>query len=301
MTSDYFSDREIGSRPRVEERITPVVWDGFVGILESLINKGAFGADFPELCQEGEAIVGTSRRTFSLALRSEIPTLEWPLRTTQENERSWFDFQSSESSVPSTLPALDLVEFCHRHVALPVQGKAHPYYSHYHLTFDREVGQREFRARVNRIFARNGLAYELRDSGRIERLAPPVLRELLASAIFNTGDSTLDDLLEQARRKFLSHNPETRRESIETLWDGWERLKTLGNQKKPQGMAALLQKASVESAFRDLLDREALELTKVGNTFQIRHKETGKVAISESAHVDYLFHRMFALIFLLVE
>ena len=34
---------------------------------------------------------------------------------------------------------------------------------------------------INRIFRRNGLAYELTAQGRIERLAPPVLREELAS------------------------------------------------------------------------------------------------------------------------
>ena len=32
----------------------------------------------------------------------------------------------------------------------------------------------------------------------------------------------------------------------------------------------------------------------------IRHTEVGKTPINSSAHVDYLFHRMFALIYLLL-
>ena len=98
----------------------------------------------------------------------------------------------------------------------------HSYYGHAHLDFDRASGRVAFAEQINRIFARNGLAYELRDTGRVERLAPPVLRESLRSAVFHTGDDVLDGLLESARHKFLSHDPNTRRESLENCG-------TLGN------------------------------------------------------------------------
>ncbi|MFC0130687.1 hypothetical protein [Ralstonia solanacearum] len=39
-----------------------------------------------------------------------------------------------------------------------------------------------------------------------------------------------------------------------------------------------------------------MQLTEIGNKFMIRHTETDKVPIVESAQVDYLFHRMFAFI-----
>jgi hypothetical protein len=64
--------------------------------------------------------------------------------------------------------------------------------------------------------------------------------------------------------------------------------------------AALLGKAASEPTFRALLDREAVELTRVGNDFLIWHSETNKVAVEGGAHVDYLFHRLFSLIWLLL-
>ena len=64
---------------------------------------------------------------------------------------------------------------------------------------------------------------------------------------------------------------------------------------------ALLAKASIESSFQEHLEKEARELTDIGNKFMIRHTETDKVPINESTHIDYLFHRMFAMIHLLLK
>ncbi len=70
---------------------------------------------------------------------------------------------------------LDFVEFVYASVAKPIPGKHHDYFNHYHLTFDQLSGQEEFRATVNRIFARNGVAFEMLSNGRIVRILPPVL------------------------------------------------------------------------------------------------------------------------------
>lgn len=156
--------------------------------------------------------MGTDEHAMSLALRAEVPEIQWPL---------------DSSSQPSTLAVLDLVEFCARAVAAPIQGSLHPYFRHHHLQFDRDTGRAEFRSRINRLFARNGLALELQENGQVTRLGPPVLRDALASAIFRTGDRELDTMLETARLKFMSPSQATRREGLEKLWDAWERLKTI--------------------------------------------------------------------------
>ena len=121
-------------------------------------------------------------------------------------------------------------------------------------------------------------------------------------AVFKTGDADLDSLLEKAREKFLDPDPTVRRESLEKLWDAWERLKTIepGKDKKAQ-TKVLLDKAAAEQTFRDGLGKEARELTDIGNEFRIRHSETNKVPLGPSEHVDYLFHRLFALIWLLLR
>ena len=109
-------------------------------------------------------------------------------------------------------------------------------------------------------------------------------------------------MLETARRKFLDPNPAIRLESLEKLWKAWERLKTIepGKDKKAS-VTALLDKAAAEATFRDLLEKEARQLTDIGNTFHIRHSETTQVHLQESGHVDYLFHRLYAMIYLLLK
>jgi hypothetical protein len=45
--------------------------------------------------------------------------------------------------------------------------------------------------------------------------------------VFNTGDAELDRMLPQARERIFSPDAELRRDSVEKLWDAWQRLKTL--------------------------------------------------------------------------
>lgn len=262
-------------------------WGGLVALIDSYVVNGGFGIDFPEPCPDGRGPTGTDAHSFSLALRAEIPDIKWPLRS---------------EVVPHTLTALDLIEFCYNHVAEAVGGSYHSFFSHSHLSFDRSKGQADFRDRVNRVLSRNGIAFSLEQDGRVTRLAPPVLDEELRGAAFDTGDATLDGLLEAARNKFLSPDPTMRREALEKLWDAWERLKTLepGVDKKASAKA-LLDKAADESSYRDVLEQEAMTLTKIGNNFRIRHSETTQVEIRTEDQIDYLFHRLLALILLLVR
>ena len=53
--------------------------------------------------------------------------------------------------------------------------------------------------------------------------------------------------------------------------------------------------------YEEYLGKEATTLTEIGNKFQIRHFEADKQPITDLAHVDYLFFRMFALIDLFVK
>ncbi len=192
-----------------------------------------------------------------------------------------------------------MIEFCWRCVGKPDRIEYHSYFSHYHLQFDIEAGQDEFRDDVNRILRRNGLAYELTEQGSIERLAAPVLREELAAIQFDTGEAELDRLLETARRKFLNPNEVVRREALEVLWDAWERLKTLGSgSDKKAKITSLLDDTAGSSSpqFRAALEREATELTWIGNHLQIRHSEMSQERLAEGKHIDYLFHRLLSLI-----
>lgn len=206
-----------------------------------------------------------------------------------------------QETPPSDGQIFDLLEFASEVIAEALDPSFHSFMNHSHYDYDREAGREKFTQDVNRIFERNGIAFEL-DDGEVVRIVPAVLHETLAETVFHTGDAVLNELLEVSRQKFLNRSLAVRLEALEKLWDGWERLKTVedGSDKK-QRVKTLLDKAAAEPNLRERLEKEAIELTDIGNKFMIRHTETDKVPIVDSAHVDYLFHRMFSIILLLLK
>lgn len=296
----YFSEREFGKSARDQHEINHTVWGGIVSVIESLINSGAFGITFAKQCPDGAGVIGTDENQLYLAAKSEIPEITWPLQlTTQDPE----DFLSSDIPyTPDTNSILDLIEFCHENIAEPIPDGFHSFFSHHHLKYDAETGKRKFRDRINRIFSRNGIVYELQGNGQIVRLAPMVLHEELTKSKFNTSDSTLNKMLEECRTKFLDPNISVRREALERLWDSWERIKSLENpSNKKDSINIILDKVSNEPNFRSIIEDDANSLTFVGNNFHIRHSEVGKTPISNDHHVDYLSHRLFSIIQLILK
>lgn len=199
---------------------------------------------------------------------------------------------------------MDLLEFVASAVGQPERGGWHSYFSHYHLSWNREVGLAGFVDDVNRLFVRNGIAFELTPSGQARRLLPEPLRDILTGAVFRTGDGETDRLLETARRSIPSTNLDTRRDALEKLWDAFERLKTHepGTNKRAQADALLDRTAGNSTPrMREALSQEAKALTEIGNRFRIRHSETEQEIPAGSAQVDYLFQRMFAFLWLILK
>jgi|SRR5579859_344740 len=283
----YFSEREQGQRPRVDEEICDRVWGGVVTLINTRTTDGSLGYGYPNACPEGSVPAGCDTYAFHTAVAAEHQEIPTPLRF---------------GEVPPTLAILDLLEFCWPRIGEPKSLRYHSYYKHTHLSWDVDAGREKFQADVNRLFARNGLAYEMTDGGQMRRVGPAVIREALASTTFRTGDTELNHLLERAREDFLSPGLTARRDALQKLWDAWERLKTLEMPSdKKQSVRLLLDRAAAEPNLRKLLEEEATELTSVGNTFGIRHSELTQVVVQESDQVDYLFHRLFALIQLMLR
>lgn len=298
--SDYFSDRQNGPRARTEQVISPTVWAGLVATVQALINSGAFGLRFPERCPDGQATCGGDSDALAASVSAEMPGLAWPLEIVSVEGEGYFS--ERQPFAPDTLLVMDFIEFVHASVARPISGKYHDFFSHHHLTFDQEAGQEEFRATVNRIFARNGAAFEILPNGRVDRLLPPVLGEELKRTFFNTGDGTLDNMLDECRTKFSDRNPLVRREALERLWDAWERLKSLADPSdKKRSVKIILDAVTSVPSLRERLETEAAELNSIGNSHLIRHSEISQVPVIDVDQVDYLFHRLFAMIQLVLK
>jgi hypothetical protein len=244
-----FSERKQGEKPRDLEEIGEGAWGGIQALVMSRVEDGSFGATYPETCYDGKGPIGTDADAFAKALRAEVPAFVHP---------PWF---GAPPDVPPPLDILDLVEFSWRVIGKPIKGGYHSYFDHHHLSFDIDAGRQEFREAVNRIFRRNGLVYVLQEDAQVERLAAPVLREVLTAAAFRTGDNELDSMLEKARREFFDPDIAIRREALEALWESWERLKTLNGQDKETQLPAMLDKTAGASSplFREALGKDARE------------------------------------------
>jgi len=281
-----FTERHGHVKPRVSEMLDETTRNALLTLLSARIDEEWFGMSFPDKCGDGYAYAGTDLTK---------------LRETMNGYGLLWPHDISRQHPPDDGHIFDLLEFSYEFAAEAKDPSYHSYMSHSHYTYDRAAGREKFAHDVNRIFERNGMAFEF-THGQVIRIAPVVLHESLAVTVFKTGDTLLDELLEVSRHKFLHHALDVRRESLEKLWDAWERLKTIeaGKDKKASAKA-LLDKAATEPNFRSKLEQEARELTEIGNTFMIRHTETDKVPIVDSVQVDYLFHRMFSIIRLLLK
>lgn len=287
----YFSEEEEKGRPWTEEKIDQAAWGGIRAQISARIDDGSFGEKFPMNCNNGGGVIASNEELVSAAMRSEIPSLE---------ELPWY-IQSVD--LLRTMDILDMVQFCWRNISKSIRTEYDRFCGHHHLRFDKQAGQSEFRDTINRIFRRNHLAYELTEEGAIRRLVTPVLHEMLSSAHFNTGNSDLDNMLEKSCEKFLYPDKETRYEALKTLWAAWECLKALEETDKKKGISNLLGTTAGLSSpkFRKALECDANDLTDIGNRFHIRHSETNQERLKRSEHIDYLFHRLFSLIQLILR
>ena len=301
----YFSERESGEVLREAEEIGANVWRGILAKLRALAVDGSFGAAYPAICPDGTYVVGTDEVSLSDAIRAEIPALSgYDEQDYSGHRQSILDTLSEAGGRLPTLDILDLIEFCWKSVGKPRKISDHSYFMHSHLALDRDAGRKQFCQEIETIFRRNGIAYKLTEEGRIERLMPLEFQDILLESDFDTGDVELNRLLSASQRKFLDPRPETRREALESLWDAWERLKTLDGpgDKKATAQAMLDNAAGTSSPkFRDALEREAVEVTNIGNSLRIRHSETNQEVIANSAHMDYLFYRLYSLVRLVLK
>ena len=194
----YHSDRELGEQQRNRTEISLSVWKGIASLIQRRIDDSSFGAAFPERCpdypQDPAICCGMDNLQFADAIQAEIPAFA-------EAQRVW---QIRELDMPDKMAIFALLEFCWASISKPIPGGSHSYWNHHHLTFDKGVGQTEFRDEFNWIFRRNGLAYTLSEQGMMEQVVPEITGDALALPVFRTGGAEQDEPLTEAGREFLS-------------------------------------------------------------------------------------------------
>ena len=328
-TTPLYSDRTEGPKPRDIEALPKETKRALLGLVQRKIIGNWFAKNFPIECEDGKGIVGTDWSGLQDALNAIIPNLTYPLASKADSKLpeladhaeiadadaaktpeagGTFEFNLSKANgtqpiVVTDSAVFDLLEYTARKIALPEQGKWHDFYGHHELRFDsdsREEAQNTFREEVNELLGQGRVIYnfnvvDFAGTLQIQRMGTPEVRRQMADLQPNSGDRELDDLIIEARERYLSHKEDERRIGLEKLWDAFERLKTIeplpdGKSDKKASVKQLLSRITDEP-LREVVEDDMEALTDVGNEFRIRHHETDKHVVPVEGY-DYLFARM---------
>jgi hypothetical protein len=285
-TASFYSDRVNGAAARTHEDLPEATASGLRALVERLIDTNWLAEEFPSFCSDGDGIEGTNRYHLGPSLTAMVPGATWPLWQEEIHDATLFD----------------IVEYIGHRLSKPSNRKFHPYLHHFELDFDKQAGRAQYISEVNSILRRGGTVFEMSEAMQIHRVGSPEVQTALRSLRPDTGDVTLDGLIETARKMYLSRSASDRDVAIEKLWDAFSRLKSLdvpGQGKVKESVASLLANIA-EEPFRAFIDAEMKALTDFGNQFQIRHHEVGQTPIPSDAQ-DYIVARMVSLIVYLLD
>lgn len=292
MTHEYFSDRELGKKELKSEEITISVFNGIVGVYNKFLKN--FAREFPAYCDDPNGRVwSTNEYLLEAAITAQIPNMEVPIRIKRPLEVDVDKYA-----------LLDFVEFCYSKVGDIREDQYHSFFQHHHLAFlDTTDSKEAFRQEVNQIFARNGIVFYLDGDGMVKRQLPAELDVVLHNLNVKSKDKDLNELVNLAIENIRKPKDIDRQIALEKIWDAFERLKTFydPNNKKASATTLVTNIAAGTKDFDVLLDNEFKTLTTIGNEFQIRHFEQGKIKVTTMKQVDYLFYRMVALIDLCMD
>lgn len=298
----YYTERH-GMRAPVErtETITYEMYALIFDCCERYFDNIAW--KYPEECPDGNGCCGLDIRKLSIALKFEIPSLF-------QNENGIIDkpqkgYYHRDDDEYDQYGLLDFIEFMFANVRNISNRFWHSYYRHYDLSFENARGiSSSFRNDINVIFSKTGLLYSLSDFGMVERVSENgVFSKEIESAIAQVSEKGLKELLQDAILLYKTPGPQARKDSVEKIWDAFERLKSyyITLDKKASASQIVNDMADGQAEFISLFDEEFKALTKIGNNYRIRHHETNKVDITDDRHYDYLFNRCLSLISLAIQ
>ena len=156
-----------------------------------------------------------------------------------------------------------------------------------------EYNDTDFENEINTIL--DGLNYKLVD-GKM------MIQTTVAVKAVETQEPDLRELISIAETYFRKGDSESKQIALEKIWDALEKLKTYYLADKKRSIEMVIDKISKgDTKMADTFRNEFDYLTKFGNTHQIRHFETGKIAIKDVRMKEYWYMRCLALINLAIK
>lgn len=110
-------------------------------------------------------------------------------------------------------------------------------------------------------------------------------------------DEQLRNYLLAAREAFFDARVDRRLDGLRSLWDAFERLKSLSDQDKKKSVANLIESLAPYPSLKEPVETIVRQLTDIGNKANIRHSEQRVEILNEDGVlIEYLFFSGFALI-----
>jgi len=201
---------------------------------------------------------------------------------------------------------IDLIEYIAENMKDISEGWNHNYYQNYWYTHCLDTTEvfDDYRNEINEIFQESGLLFTLTSEKVIERIVEDTpLSPEIEIQVQQIAESGTRELMQDAIVLYKTPNPAARQDSIEKIWDAFERLKTYYTNLDKRGSAQKIVEdmSNGEREFITIFNAEFEVLTDIGNQFRIRHSETSQIDITDSRHYDYFFNRCLSLIALAIQ
>ena len=286
----YYTERH-GKRSPIEKtyKITPDRYALLLDCCKTYLNHIAW--KFPENCPDGKGICGIDFDKLRTTLKYEIPNLYF-------NERNILDLPTEENETVF-FAIFDLIEYIYKNGKDISNKEFHNYFGHYDFhDLQSHLFIEDFLKEINALFQKTGLSYHLTEDGIVERIIDnSVLNAETEELISQIQEKGLQELLNDAISLYKTPSNSARQDSVEKIWDAFERLKTYYDPDKRKSAEQIVNDmAKGNPHFKDLFDKEFKELKNIGNNYRIRHHEREKIDITEIEHYDYLFNRCLSLI-----
>ncbi len=262
---------------------------------------------FPVFSNDKRLYVGFNRAEFEIALKYEIPNLfrdEYGNSALPMNNHNIIDNIVKQDKYDQ-YALLDYIEFFAKNCKN--YGRVYNEDNEcWCLSFSSSSNKvfKHFQNDINYLFEKMGLLYSLNDNREIERVPEnEVLTKEIKKQVDEISEKGLRELLQDAIALYKTPNPSAREDSVEKLWDAFERLKTYytNMNKKVSAKTIVSDMANHQKEFEKLFNDEFAVLTNIGNDFRIRHHETNKTDIIDKRYYDYFFNRCLSLIALAIQ
>lgn len=259
MVRQFYSLRK-GTNPNLNGLPLSEILGLFIRLYNQMNEDGYFHEAFGYICVDAGEVAGTVRDPELEMLLAIRKTGLWPL------------FEKAPYYSEDDL--FDVIEFLHLHVSKPIDGTMHSY-GHCGMhweTFNKVVGQEEFRSKVNALLTHYEQRYELSANGEVLH-KPEAGFEPIFDADLPSKDKNIVSRVSAATLRYRRHGStlDDRRQAVRDLSDVLEYL-------RPQ-VKTLLTSADEKDLFN------------IANNFGVRHhNEKQRTAYDASIWLSWMFY-----------